>query len=310
MWTVESGVMSIATMLKWATNHKAKIGLAVLLVYISVVNVVYLRTTPEVIAIQFGLLTIFFFDSRTRSFAKTWVPFIAAFVAFEFFRGIADDLSPWGRASWFLVYDWEVWLFGKLPTEFFQEYIAYDSVVTTVLFFFYGMFFYYSFLVGFVLWMVKKNRMFGEYAIRFVLLCYFGLLWFWLIPTAPPWVVSELGELDVSRYIYENKIVTEMAGLSIYGHYVYGNPVAALPSLHTAWPAFTSLFLIRRFRKRIYWIGMVVPMMIGLAVVVTAEHYVIDVALGFGFGWVFAYGKLGVDRAVKWVERQVQEKAR
>jgi membrane-associated phospholipid phosphatase len=64
------------------------------------------------------------------------------------------------------------------------------------------------------------------------------------------------------------------------------NPVAAMPSLHTAFATIIALFLARRFHRRWRWLFGLYPAAMGLALVYLGEHYVVDVVAGVVYALV------------------------
>lgn len=252
----------------------------VTLTYISFVNFFVLKTTPEIIFLQYFVIVVFFLRFRASEFARTWVPFIGFFLLYEFLRGHADDVSPFKDITLFWIHYLEIGLFSGLPTKVLQESFAGNSLVINVSLFFYTIFFYYSFLVGFLLWLKKPNS-FREYFKKFLILSFVGLALFFLIPTAPPWYVNEIQDLGIKRYLYGESILRSFSSFTLYQYFIYGNIFAALPSLHSAWPMFTSLFLIKTLKTKLKYLTLIIPLMIGFSVVLAGEHYVIDVAVAF-----------------------------
>ncbi len=252
----------------------------VVITYLSIVNLFVLKTSPEIITLQFAMLIIIFKKSRSKQYLKTWLPFIAIFLGYEFLRGIIDDISPFYSNTLYWVYQAENYLFKKLPTIYLQEIFLDNKLVLNISLFFYTTFFYYSFLVGLLIWL-KKPSLFKKYSRVFLAMSYISLIFFFLIPTAPPWfVANELG-IDIKRSIFNETILDHLSVFSLYEYFIYNNPVAAMPSLHTAWPAFTSLFLIKEFNNKFYYLFLTVPLMIGFSVVLTGEHFLLDVIAGW-----------------------------
>jgi membrane-associated phospholipid phosphatase len=66
----------------------------------------------------------------------------------------------------------------------------------------------------------------------------------------------------------------------------FADRVAAVPSLHAGATLLITLFLWRRVRPRWRHLLALYPLFMGFTLVYTAEHYVIDVLVGF----VFALG--------------------
>ena len=60
------------------------------------------------------------------------------------------------------------------------------------------------------------------------------------------------------------------------------NVYAAMPSMHVAWSIIAGALLISAFRGR-WWawtLGVLHPVLMGIAVIVTANHYLLDVVVG------------------------------
>lgn len=70
------------------------------------------------------------------------------------------------------------------------------------------------------------------------------------------------------------------------------NEFAAMPSLHFAWNLLVCVAIVRFARRRaVRLVGWVVPPLMSVAVVATANHFVLDVAAGVAvaaLGWVVA----------------------
>jgi membrane-associated phospholipid phosphatase len=233
-------------------------------------------------------LVIIFLRVRTKEYAKTWIPFISFFLLYEFIRGHIDDLSPFKNFTLYWIYDLELLIFKRLPSKILQDIFIDNKFVINFSLFFYSIFFYYSFLTAFILWL-KKPKVFSEYTKKFLALSFIGLLLFFLIPTAPPWMVNEIKNIGIERVLYGNTIMNQFNVFSLYQYFIYGNAVAALPSLHVAWPAFTSLFLIKITKSKFYYLFLIIPIMICFSVVLTAEHYVIDVVAGWLLATTIAF---------------------
>lgn len=255
----------------------------VILIYISVINFFVLKTTPEIIFLQYLVLVLIFMRVRTKEYAKTWIPFISFFLLYEFLRGYADDLSPFKEVTLYWIYNLELLIFKNLPSKILQDLFIDNKFIVNFSLFFYSIFFYYSFLTAFILWLKKPNY-FQEYFKKFLILSFIGLLFFFLIPTAPPWMINEIKDIGIERILYGDTIMNQFNAFSLYRYFIYGNAVAALPSLHTAWPAFTSLFLINKFKSKLTYLPLIIPLMIGFSVVLTGEHFVVDVVAG----WILA----------------------
>ncbi len=262
----------------------SKLSFIFVVVYLSFINFFVFKATPEIYFFEFTLLIFLYRKSESSVFLKKWVPFISLFLLYEFIRGWVDNISPFYNLTLYWIYILEKNIFTTLPTQILQKTLQNYTNIMDVLVFFYSTFFYFSFLVAFVVYLKNKN-LFSLYAKKFILLTYFSLFLFFIFPTAPPWMVSEINNLGLVRVIYESPILKSFTSYTTYQYFIYGNPVAAMPSLHVAWPAFSALFLQIHLKKWWSILLIIVPLMISLAVVVMAEHYVLDVFVG----WILAY---------------------
>ena len=283
-----SGLMKTIDGLLTLNNEKLmspNFWFTIILIYVSVVNFLILKTTPEVIFLQYAIIVLIFLRVRTKEYAKTWIPFIAFFLLYEFIRGYVDDLSPFKETTLFWMYNLEVKIFGILPSKIFQDLFAGNKLIVDISLLFYSIFFYYSFLIAFLLWL-KRPKDFQTYFRKFLLLSFFGLVFFFLVPTAPPWMVNNIKNIGIERIVYGETILKDFNVFSLYQYFIYGNSVAALPSLHVAWPAFSSLFLIKETKTKLALLLLIIPLMISFSVVLTGEHYVVDVIAGFLLAYV------------------------
>ena len=111
---------------------------------------------------------------------------------------------------------------------------------------------------------VLRNALFVSGAI--------GFLFFALFPVAPPRLL-DLGLVDTVTEQSHSYRALQPPGLT--------NQYAAFPSLHAGWNLLVGIILFRSFRSlAVRAFAVVSPLAMALAVVVTANHFVIDVAAG------------------------------
>ena len=99
-----------------------------------------------------------------------------------------------------------------------------------------------------------------------------GLVVFYLYPVMPPRLLPGAGYVDA--------VAAAGFGSSHAGP-VPADQYAAMPSLHLAWAVWTAsvgMLLLARYRVRVLWL--LYPVVTATAVVVTANHYVLDVVAG------------------------------
>jgi membrane-associated phospholipid phosphatase len=142
-------------------------------------------------------------------------------------------------------------------------------------------------VVAFYLWS-RRRELFGLYAGALLLCFYSGLLASFLLPTAPPWLASQQGEIGAVQRIFQDMVGTGTH--SSAGAAVGQNDVAAMPSLHMAITVVVAIFAWHCSR-RLGVIGAVYAASMGFALVYLGEHYVTDVLAGIVFAagsWLVA----------------------
>ena len=137
-------------------------------------------------------------------------------------------------------------------------------------------------IVAVAVWLFWRRRpLYAFTRNAFLASAVIGLVMYYLLPVAPPRLFPELGFVDtMARYSQTSYQAQEM------GPFV--NPFAALPSLHIGWALLLSLALWRaRGRRWPAWhVGLwgagviLLPAAQCFAVVVTANHYVLDAVAG------------------------------
>ncbi|MHA3702307.1 phosphatase PAP2 family protein [Jatrophihabitans sp. YIM 134969] len=236
-----------------------------------------------------------------------WLPFTAALVVYDYSRGLAriiglplhmSDVAAADRA-----------IFGVVPTVWIQEHLLdpgvphwYDAVATLV----YTTHFLATPVVAVVLWL-RSRQVWLQFITRVIGLAAAGVVTYVLFPAAPPWYASEQGVIGpVLRATSRGWLWlhVDKAGNLLQEGQVASNPVAAMPSLHTAYATVISLFVLmllgrsaRPWVRRARWLVLLYPVLMGLSLVYLGEHYVVDLAAGV----VYA---LGVHLAARWWEQR------
>jgi membrane-associated phospholipid phosphatase len=229
-------------------------------------------------------------------FLRDWIPFLLLLFGYEFMRGIAGDVTTshgleaehHGRVQ----VDWLVsadrWLFGGTdPGTWLQHKLYtpgqshwYDTMAAIV----YLLHFVYPLVFAFALWMRRRDQ-FWEFSIALLVMSYSSFIFFILLPTAPPWLASQWGLLDGLQHPsdegFKSIMPSHYSGLNTFSLWTHHspNPVAALPSLHAAFPWLVMLFAVR-FYGRIGWLMLIYNAMLWFTVVYMGQHWVIDIIAG------------------------------
>jgi len=173
-------------------------------------------------------------------------------------------------------------LFGQIPSVFLQNILLDKSEPLSLswlektLTFIHGTHYIAFLFVGFIIWIYKKQS-FREYKLAFYLLVSSGISLYFLIPTTPPWIAYELFEA-VPELIHFNTEIYNMHIPDLTSKFGT-NPVAAMPSLHTAFPLLCAFLLFKYFRWK-SWPFLVYTTAVLFTIVYTGDHYFIDIIAG------------------------------
>jgi hypothetical protein len=134
---------------------------------------------------------------------------------------------------------------------------------------------HFSVTIAMLVWLYVKKPL-GYLTVRRVLVVVtaLGLVGHALYPLAPPRLVHGFGFVDTAA----------LFGPNSYGaHGTYGNlanQFAAMPSLHFAWAVVVAWGVVKFATSRWRWLAVLHPIMTLLAIVLTANHYWTDAAVG------------------------------
>jgi hypothetical protein len=219
---------------------------------------------------------------RLRSFAVTWVPLAVFLDAFARLRGVADNTGIPIHHTAVLEIERHLF-FGNVPTVWLQNRFTipkhfhwYDYVATAL----HWSHFVMPITILFVLWL-RYPAFFRRYLIAFVTVTTLVLDVYFICPAAPPWMAAREGYLPhLARPMVD---VAVQLNQSLFGN-VYAtigasNDVAAMPSLHASYP-FLAFMMFWPVSRKLGLLGLLYFLMMSLALVYLAEHYVIDILAG------------------------------
>ncbi len=213
---------------------------------------------------------------------RVWVLYLTGFILFAQLRGFADGIGTPVQFDYAIAMEKASFL-GEIPSIWLQERLYSFARLGPLEFYTMAVYLSYFFIphiVAFALWKWDRPR-FKSYVFAFMITLYVGLLISALVPTAPPWLASQLGYIP---HVYQ--VIPDIAGDVTPGTYdnVYeiagANPVAAMPSLHVAVPGVIAFALWKYSWLRWFGVGYVISML--FAVVYLGEHYAVDGFAGLG----------------------------
>jgi PAP2 superfamily len=265
---------------------------------------------------------------------RDWLPFALVLIAYDLSRGAATLVGRPTLWHWQADADRWLF-FGSMPTVWLQEHLKlpqppwWEVAISTV----YMSFFILPYVVAAVLWLRDRDE-WKAFVRLFVGLSFTGLVIYALLPAAPPWAAARCTADDVAagpsgpqcmfgsaRGVPDGGLLGAMQssqdGANVWVERIVGrgwlklkldtatalldqgqasvNLVAAIPSLHAALTAAVSAFLWTRLRRRWRPLLVAYPLIMAFTLVYSAEHYVVDILLGWALAAV-------VVMALQWYE--------
>jgi membrane-associated phospholipid phosphatase len=216
-----------------------------------------------------------------------WLPLTLVLMVYDLSRGLVTLVGmPLHEAD---VAGLDRWVFGVVPTVWLQNrYLTpggphwYDAVATLV----YTSHFLATPILAAVLWL-RDRALWVGFISRVLLLSVAGLITYVLFPAAPPWYAARDGVIaPVIRASSRGWLWLHLnhAGNLVSEGQVAANPVAAMPSLHTAFATVIALILASRIHSRTRVLLALYPAAMGLTLIYLGEHYVTDVVVGVIYG--------------------------
>ncbi|MHB8656738.1 MAG: phosphatase PAP2 family protein [Solirubrobacteraceae bacterium] len=133
--------------------------------------------------------------------------------------------------------------------------------------------------------MLRCPRRFPAAAVRMYAVFDLGAIFYWALPTAPPWWAARHGHLDDGNPVQMRRMMIEY-GEQFWGErwedlydVLGGNPLAAMPSLHFA-TSFMAAHLLGEVGPVAGAVGWTYAATLGLALVYLGEHYAADLIAG------------------------------
>ena len=137
--------------------------------------------------------------------------------------------------------------------------------------------------LAFILW--RRPEKLPAAAVRMYTVFDVGAVFYWAIPTAPPWWAAAQGRIESGREVEIRRMMIEYGPMfwgELWGplySFLGGNPLAAMPSLHFA-TSLMSAHLLSEVGPLPGAVGWGYAGMLGLALVYLGEHYLIDLVGG------------------------------
>ena len=237
-----------------------------------------------------AMLAAALFSNRGGRFVRDWLPVLLGFFAYSLAGQFASGLdftvhyTPQIDAERALA-------FGAVPTIWLQDHLYHGTTGPLEVFAMtmYLSHFFAPVLLGFYLWWARLRDGFTQLMFGLLTVSILAEITFVLAPTAPPWLAAQQGLLPPVDHVIKQGLydLNLTAAASFYGDADAYNIVAAIPSLHAAWPIIGLLVALRWGLPR--WIvGLQAAQFVGVvfAIVYTGEHYLVDALAGVAYAVV------------------------
>lgn len=198
------------------------------------------------------------------------VMFLAALAYFAV-RGLTEGSRADALANAYRVEDFERWL-GILVEPELQELITHSTLLVNLVNWTY-IYAHWPLIAVVAAWLILRHP--DQYRLTrnaFLISGGMGLVIFATFPVAPP----RLTDLDVVDTVTENS-----RAYRILQPPALTNQYAAMPSLHFGWNLLIGIAIFRvAGRPWMKVVGVVIPVAMAIAVVLTANHYILDAIAG------------------------------
>lgn len=254
--------------------------------------------TPDkiVIFLTFVFMTI----SQAKEMLKRLLPFVVLLLVYDSFRGIADHLN--GHVDYSLAPGFDRLVFGNLPTVYLQNWLWHGHTVwyDYVLYLPYMLHFVLPVALALLVWKLREKE-YWRVVTTYLVVSFGAFLTFLAMPTAPPWLASQNHHIQhIERISGDVWYGLGLKNFPSFYEKISPNPVAAVPSLHSAWSILFALFIYKLFGRRWGLLACLYPFVIIFGVIYEGEHYAFDVIVG-------ALYAVGAYLVAPWVLAQVHK---
>ncbi|MFI6448615.1 phosphatase PAP2 family protein [Kitasatospora sp. NPDC050543] len=225
---------------------------------------------------------------------RDWVPVMAVIWTYSLLRGYGAH-TPWPvRYQPQLDIDtflgggetWTVRLQHWLYTPGLPHWYDYAAVAV------YMSHFFVVFIVLAVLWRRHHTR-FRQLLALYLTLTFVGFATYILYPADPPWLTAQEGHMPVhTRVVWD---VLNGSGLpraaSVFENgSEFANDVAAMPSLHAAYPMMLALYFWPRASRPVRVLLAAYPAAMAFTLVYGGEHFIVDIVVGWAYAALICWG--------------------
>ncbi|MBX7110644.1 MAG: phosphatase PAP2 family protein [Dehalococcoidia bacterium] len=217
-----------------------------------------------------------------RGERRWWFFYVAGVFAYTLLRADADGFLFPVQVDYVIRFDETVFR-GHEPVVWLQSQFfspssigIFDVIATQV----HWSFFVVPHALAAVIY-IWRRPLFARYVIMLLAVEYIGLVCFYLVPTAPPWLASQYGQIGPVYRVMEfvGGSVNADTYQTLYSALGEPNSVAAVPSIHMA-VTFAAYLWLRRFMPAASPLFLAYSVVMGISLMLLAEHYFFDLLVG------------------------------
>lgn len=222
--------------------------------------------------------------NRGGAFLRDWLPVLLGLLAYAGAGQFASKLDF--RVHYLPQIDMDrVIGLGHLPTVELQHllYTGHTGALEVFAAVMYVSHFFAPILFAFYVWWRGRRDAFTELMFGLLAVSILAEITFVLAPTAPPWMAAQHGFIPPVHHVFKQTLADLHLGQasSFVGDPKNYNTVAAMPSLHAAWPI--VCFLVARRCGLPRWVRIAVAVQFAgvlFSIVYMGDHYVSDAIVG------------------------------
>lgn len=252
----------------------------------------WIGLVPSPTLLVIGVLLLLSARFQAAGFWPRLMPFLVLGLTYQSMGGLSHNI-PQDQIHITDLIEWERALFGgAIPASVFQEHLIGRTFTPVLDILANGLYFSHFILpvaVGVLIWYQKK-RVYWPYLLGFLGMSYLGFVTYVAFPAAPPWWAYQKGFL-AEPISLDHFLLSERMMFST------PNPVAAMPSMHCAYPLYVALIASMLWQWRGTFLFLV-PLGVGFSVIYLGHHYVVDILVGY------AYGVIGLGLALIFLRRR------
>jgi membrane-associated phospholipid phosphatase len=222
--------------------------------------------------------------SKIALFVREVLPFVLAIAVYTNLHDTIAFVNPGDISSTLVAIDKAI--FGVEPVLWAEKF--YHPVLTEFFSFCYLNFFWYSFILGMLLYFWGKPGHFRTMMLGVTMLFYAGYVFYIIFPALPP-------RLALQQYFTKDLSGFMLQKMNGVVNISFASSRAAFPSLHCANTLITLIYSFQ-YKRPFFYVFLPIATGLVLATVYLRHHYVIDILVGFALALTIYFTVPKIDK--------------